>query len=95
MAYSIANPPAMTSQMVGKAGGKKWFYDSTDAAAVVRVDGYITDGKDLGMAVGDVVEQRDTVGATVAHNYVVKAINADGSANLTDGTATPSLTDTD
>lgn len=95
MAYSTSNPPALVSQMVGKAGGSKWFYDSADAAIVVRVDGYITNAADLGMSVGDVVEQRDTAGATVAHNYVVAAINADGSADLTDGTATPVLTNTD
>lgn len=95
MAYSIANPPACVQQMVGKTGGSTWIYDSADAATVVRVDGYITDAKDLGMAVGDVVNQRDTAGGTVAHNYVVAAINADGSADLTDGSATPILTNTD
>lgn len=95
MAYSTDNPPALVSQMVGKNGGSTWTYDSADAATVVRVDGYITDGADLGMKIGDVVNQRDTVAATVAHDYVVTAVNADGSVNLSDGTATPSLTDTD
>lgn len=95
MAYSVDNPPALVHQMTGKNGGSTWAYDSTDAATVVRVDGYITNGVDLGMKVGDVVHQRDTAGATVAHDYVVKTENANGSVDLTDGTATPVLTDTD
>ena len=95
MAYSTDNPPALVHQMVGKNGGSTWAYDSTDAATVVRVDGYITNGVELGMKVGDVVQQRDTAGATVAHNYVVVAENANGSVDLSNGTATPSLTDTD
>lgn len=95
MAYLTSNPPACVTQMVGKAGGSTWIYDSADADTVVRVDGYITDGADLGMAIGDVVHQRDTTGATVAHDYVVVAVNANGSVDLSNGTATPVLTDTD
>ncbi|MDC0600116.1 hypothetical protein OAO65_02280 [Flavobacteriales bacterium] len=81
--------------MVGKGGGSTWIYDSTDAATVVRAAGYITNGDALGMKVGDVVHQRDTAGATVAHDYVVNSVTAGGAVDLTDGTATPSLTDTD
>lgn len=94
MAYSLNNPPALINQGVG---GKfaKWGYDSADAATVVRADGYISNAKQLGMKVGDIVEQRDSAGGTVAHNYTVVAINADGSADLSNGTATPTLTDTD
>jgi len=94
MAYSTANPPALVHQMVGKNGGSTWVYDSTDAATVVRAAGYITDAEDLGMAVGDIVHQRDSAGATVAHDYVVLAIAANGSADLSDGTAAPSLVNT-
>ena len=95
MAYVTTNPPACVTQMTGKAGGSTWIYDSTDAATVVRVDTYISNAQDLGMKVGDVMHQRDTAGGTVAHDYVVLAINADGSAELSNGTATPVLTDTD
>lgn len=94
MAYSTDNPPALMTQGLGGAGGAKWSYDSTDAATVVRVDGYITDAKDLGMKVGDTVEQFDSAGGTVAHTYAVVAIQADGSADLSDGTAIV-VTDTD
>lgn len=79
----------------GVAGfGKEFVYDSTDAATAVRVDGYITDAADRGVAVGDIVRQIDSVGGTVAHTYVVKAVNANGSADLSDGSATV-VTDTD
>ena len=44
--------------------------------------------------VGDIVVQYDSAGATVAHRYIVAAINADGSADLSDGTLT-TLTNTD
>ena len=95
MAYSTSNPPALVHQLCGAAGGSTWVYNSTDAATVVRVDTYISNAEELGMAIGDVMHQRDITGATVAHDYVVLAINADGSAELSDGTATPVLTDTD
>ncbi len=95
MAYSTDNPPACVYQMVGKNGGNTWIYDSADAATAVRVDGYITNGVELGMKLGDVVHQRDATGFTVAHDYVVVALQTDGSVDLSDGTATPVLTDTD
>lgn len=94
MAYSASNPPALVSQMTGRTGGSVWMYDSADAATVVRVDGYISDGADLGMKVGDIVDQIDSAGATVAHRYVVTAVNANGSVDLSNGTAL-TLTDSD
>ena len=94
MAYSTSNPPALVSQLLGKAGGSVWIYDSADAATVVRVTGYITNGYDLGMKVGDIVDQIDSAGATVAYRYVVKSVAVDGAADLSDGTAVV-VTDTD
>lgn len=94
MPYVTTNPPALISQLVGKTGGKQWVYDSADAALVVRGAGYITNADDLGMAVGDIVDQIDSTGATVAHRYVVNSVTAGGAADLTDGTAV-TLTDTD
>lgn len=94
MAYSTSNPPILVSQAVGMAGGKMWLYDSADAATAVRVAGYITNADDLGISVGDIIDQIDSTGATVAHRYVVNSVTAGGAADLTDGTAL-SLTDTD
>jgi len=94
MAYATTNPPAMITQRVGAAGGAFWIYNSTDAATVVRVAGYITDADDLGMAVGDIVFHTDTAGGTVGHIYLVNSVTAGGAADLTDGTAI-TATDTD
>lgn len=85
--YNPSNPPGLIAQMVGKNGASMWEYDSADSPADVRKNGYITNGVALGMKVGDVVTQIDTVGATVHHMYTVKSLNSDGSVNLSDGTA--------
>jgi len=96
MAYATSNPPALISQMVGKNGGSVWLYDSADAATVVRVTGYISNGRELGMKVGDIVDQIDSAGGTVAHRYVVVSVGtgSDQSVDLSDGTPV-SVTDTD
>lgn len=83
MAYEPSNPPRMMVPSVGGAAPSIWSYQDDDAATVVRVDGYITDAADLGMKVDDIVIQT----GAVAHIYVVMTINADGSADLSDGTA--------
>ena len=93
MAYSTDNPPALETQRVGANGGQTWSYDSADAATLVRAANYITDALDLGMKVGDLVRQYDSVAGAVAHNYVVLAVAASG-ADLSNGTATPVLTNT-
>jgi hypothetical protein len=77
----------MLTQRVG-GGGAFWLYNSADAATAGRVTGYITDGQDLGMAVGDLVFQTALAGGTVGHIYIVKSLHAtNGSVDLTDGTA--------
>ena len=94
MAYSTNNPPAMITQRLGDSPAAAfWMYVSTDAATVVRVDGYITNGDDLGMKIGDLVFQ-SSADASVAHIYVVKSVTAGGAADLSDGTAIV-VTDTD
>ena len=93
MAYSTSNPPRMMVPGVGTETASWWSYYSTDAATVVRVTGYITDGDDLGMKVGDLVFQSSS-DATVAHIYTVVSVAAGGAADLSDGTAIDA-TDTD
>lgn len=87
MAYSTSTPPALISQRIGNSGAI-WWYTSTDAPADVDLSGYITNAKDLGMKVNDLVIVIDTDAAATArmslHN--VAAINADGSADLGNGT---------
>lgn len=84
MAYVETNPPAMLTQRVGSAGsgGAIWSYASTDAAAVVEGAGYITNGDDLGMQVGDVVHIFDTDAPLVSLAFV-DAVAVGGAAELT------------
>lgn len=94
MAYSTSSPPACITQRVGATGGAIWMYNSTDAATVVRVAGYITDADDLGIKVGDIIFHTDTAGGTVGHIYLVNSVTSGGACDLTDGTAI-TATDTD
>ena len=93
MAYATSNPPALMTPRVG-GGVAMWHYNHDDAATVVRVDGYITNAKELGMAIGDIIFQTDLTGNAVAHIYTVNAINANGSADLSNGQAI-AVTDSD
>lgn len=93
MAYATSNPPSCMVPRVG--GGVAWWsYNDADAATAVRVSGYITNGSDLGMKVGDIVIQSDSAGGAVAHIYTVVSVAAGGAADLSDGTAIV-VTDTD
>ncbi|BES72165.1 hypothetical protein RE428_31830 [Marinobacter nanhaiticus D15-8W] len=84
MAYSTSNPPRLCGQPI--AGQRHWQYVSTDAVTDVRVDGYFTNAEELGMKVNDIVTVIDSDGND-ADVCIVLAINADGSADLSDGTA--------
>lgn len=74
MAYATTNPPALLQDRV-MGGGAVWSYISPDARATVVGAGYFTNGKSLGMKLGDVVNcVVDSTGVlTVAS---VTAVNA-------------------
>jgi len=94
MAYDLLNPPALLTQGIG-GHDRRWSYRSVDAITLVRVDGYFTNAEALGMQAGDLVEVVDTDATPIARTLSqVATINADGSADLTDGTAID-LTNTD
>lgn len=76
------------------ARGQLWRHESADAAAAVQVDGYITDAKARGMRVGDRVEHYET-DSNIVSSHVVVAINANGSADLSNSTVIGSGTDSD
>jgi hypothetical protein len=84
MAYSTSNPPRLVVQPI--AGQRLWQYVSADDVATVNTNGYITNAEELGMKQYDtvIVVESDT-GAV--HFVTVVAINANGSADLTDGLA--------
>ena len=82
MAYDVANPPALISQRVGSiAGAGVWAYASLDDATAGVAADYITNGLDLGMELGDVVNFHETDTVITTHMFV-KAISAAGAVTL-------------
>lgn len=85
------NPPSPqdgVAQTAQKQPGF-WALTGTDAVSDVRATGYITDAKNLGMQVGDILwyVKRDASPITV-QVMIVTAINATtGAGDLSDGTA--------
>lgn len=93
MAYSSLTPPRLIDQDIGNSDQAQWTLSGTDATTVVDTTGYISNAKSLGMKAGDLVFYRLTSTNAITQ-MIVLAINADGSANLSDGT-TISVTNTD
>ncbi len=90
MAYSTSNPPfAITRAGVANpVGAQFWALSGTDAVTVVRVTGYISNAKTLGMKKGDLVFYTKTDASPITCQImIVSAINANGSGDLSDGTA--------
>ncbi len=88
MAYSTSSPPAMMVARIGGSIPTIWSYTSTDAFTTVRVSGYITNAAALGMQKGDIVFVTKTDASPISCQIaLVSAINADGSADLSDGVA--------
>lgn len=82
MAYSTTNPPALLQDRL-MGGGAVWSYISADERAAVVAAGYFSNGRSLGMKLGDVVNcVVDSTGVlTVAS---VTAVNAGtGAATVT------------
>lgn len=95
MAYDTANPPFLIAQAIGgDAAPKIYIYNDDDPTATVDGDGYITNGDDLGLAVGDVVLHED-LSVQTTNQYRVDSVTAGGAADLADGTVTGSGTDSD
>lgn len=93
MAYATSNPPVLVAQ--GIAGFRFWKYESVDAATLVRVNGYFTNGWQLGMRAGDIIFVTDTdTGSGTTTIHTVNAASAAGGVDLTDGLAV-GTTDTD
>jgi lipid-binding SYLF domain-containing protein len=62
-----------------------WIYRSADAHAAVDATDYFTNGRDLGMKVGDVVIVVITT-TELATIHAVLAIDDDGNASISAGT---------
>lgn len=88
MAYATSNPPMLIAGGLGTmTGGKLWFYRSTDAATLIRVAGYFTNGFSLGMRAGDVLFAVDTDASPLSiQAFVVNAATAT-QTDVSDGLA--------
>lgn len=75
MAYSTSNPPQCIAQAI--AGPSHWLYKSADAHTDVDAANYFTNGKALGMKVGDLVSVLDT-DADTATLHQVTAVTGSG-----------------
>jgi hypothetical protein len=95
MAYSTSAPPQLLTQAI--AGLRIWYHTSADATAAADAAGFITNGQDLGMKVGDIVYHKDpTTDATALTSHKVIALSAvNRSVDLSDGTVIGSATNSD
>lgn len=81
MTYATSNPPMLSPAGPLTGPGKTWIYRSTDAATDVDASGYFTNGDDLGMEVGDLVQVTDTDdNSTTLHR--VTTVTAGGAATV-------------
>lgn len=81
MSYATTNPPVCVFPRTG-SGPALWTYTSTDVHTDVDESGYITNGDELGMKVGDIVfvsKSAATIGTTV---HYVSTVSAGGAATL-------------
>ena len=94
MAYATSNPPVLVVPGGMDGRNKLWFYRSVDAATLVRVSGYITNGWDLGMRSGDLLIQVDTDAAPISMQLMIVTSAVAGTVDLSDGLAV-TATDSD
>lgn len=85
--YSTSNPPVLLVAPIAHGLPALWMYSSSDSNATVDTSGYITNGGDLGMKVGDLVFVRYTTTPIVKMHYVISVSStAPGAVDLSDGT---------
>lgn len=92
--YSTSNPPAQCSEGIWNQIPATWVYNSVDAAALVQVAGYITNGDALGMKVNDKVEVTDSDTGLLTRHIVI-SVTAGGSADLSDAFTASDITNSD
>lgn len=94
MAYVPGNL-SLVAGTVGGVGAQTWSLRGTDAAAAVDSAGFITDGGNRGMRVGDIVIYTDTDASppvVTVHGVNSVSATAPGAVDLQDSFTT---TDTD
>ena len=98
MAYSTSAPPVCLGIGPLTGRGQWWYHTSADATAAVDASGFITNGGNLGMRVGDFVLHKDSTSEATAatfHKVVTVSSTAPGAVDLSDGTVIASATNTD
>jgi hypothetical protein len=77
-------------------GSRNWIHTSADAGSTVQVTGFITDGGNRGMKVGDVLQHTNTSTKIVSrHRVMTVSATAPGVVDLSDSTTDASGTNTD
>lgn len=95
MTYSTSNPPVLIAQAIGgNAAPKLWHWNNDDDLSAIDGNGYVTNGDDLGLAVGDQIVNEDLSDETLT-SFRVDSVTAGGAADLADGTVIGSATDSD
>lgn len=86
MTYAVTNPPRLLVPSFAGAGNV-WRYSSADASATIDASGYITNGGNLGMKVGDFVIAVDTATPLITgHSVISVSSTAPGAVDLSNGT---------
>lgn len=88
MVYSTALPPRCIAAGRVNAGPSIWIYSEASlAASAFDVSGYITNGGDLGMRVGDLVLHLNVAtGIWSGHTVMTVSSTKPGAVDLSNGT---------
>ena len=81
MAYVTANLNVLVPRM-GQDGNALWILEGTDVHTDVDAAGFITDGDDKGMRVGDILIYRKTSATIGATLHSVETVTAGGAATV-------------
>jgi hypothetical protein len=84
MAYTTTNPPRLLNTGVD-SGPNVWLYSSADAQATVVAAGYITNAKDLGMKVNDLVFIVDTATPKISSAQLTVLNATTGASTMSTG----------
>lgn len=80
--YTTAVPPQLLVESIGNTAPAIWGYGSSDAIATIVANGYITNGGQLGMKVGDLVFINVIGGLGYSARVAVVSATAPGAVNL-------------
>jgi len=89
MSYSTSNPPHVIAPRMGDGGTALWGFRSTEGTTLISsVSGYFSNGKSLGMKVGDVVFVTESDNSYALSVGSVTAISTAGAATIVIGSLT-------